>query len=799
MAQYNLPQFSTTPTPGYQQQPIVKLPNYAEIYARSFAYGQQATMNAFKPIRAEIEKIQIRKERERLEKKADEERLLRKEENIAKDVSNYQQLIFGNITKEGAGDFEAEIENMLMKNVDGYAANERAYKIEQSISAEDYNKMRAFYFKEINDMKLSSQALKDSLDWDNRNSERYSRYNNAEFPGLIESLKQGEAKLGRTKTGDLAIIYNDALDKEASFLVKDLKNLRAEDNINLKLDFSDKSDIGYQSHDQLETELNQYGVINPTTEVKRQADAINGIATESTVTRFTAEQKEEAIKYVVNQSATMRNLMSQGTGVAGKYYLDNMLYADNMGETGADIKVNALAKKYFQSKNIVPSAEEFEKVENLLETYNDTYLDDPLQNEVKEFQDEQIKLNYAENLWDTRFAIKEKEENVVKVINENITNDDEINSQKIAWADSLPNAIKQSQDIIEKLDIVQEDKNVYPAEYINKITGDLNEFFAINYRGRTLEVLKDEVTINDEGKVNIVYKLPEDIFGKQEKLEISSGMDINRLHGIRNSLYGSWAANIKSDVLITGMNDYRLNKNTPAAEYYSNTISKLGGALTPVEQAVDGAQIAGGTGETPPTSKTNMSNLEIDRLRGNWMINVKTGKFNDYLENNNISKENAINKSTGMVKSSIVNRPDFKETFGDEYPANTYKDGSKLFGTMQSEFYGKDFIKGPGGKFKAKTKSEAIEEAQSMKKENEIKINKTERKNYFKNSAKDLIAYDQLVKNDSNIPNLPIKDFERFIETGELDGKYINIILNNEDKFSKTLINLIDKILPNKI
>src|SRR6056300_1673301 len=371
MAKYNLPQFSTTPTPGYQQQPIIKLPNYAEIYARSFAYGQQAAANAFRPIRDEIEKIQTRKERNRLEKKANEERLLRKEENIARDATNYQQLIFQSITKDGAGDFEGEIENMLMKNVDGFAANERAYKIEQNISAEEYNKMRAFYYKEINDMKLSSQALKDNLDWDAQNSERYSRYNNAEFPGLIESLKQGEAKLGRTKTGDLAIIYSDALDKEASFLVKDLKNLRAQDNINLKLDFSNESDIGYQSHVQLEAELNQQGIISPTSEIKKQVDAVNGITTQTKVTEFTADQKEQAIKYIVNQSATMRNLMESGTGVAGKYYLDNMLYADNMGETGADIKVRTLAKKYFKSKGIVPSAEEFEKVENLLETYND--------------------------------------------------------------------------------------------------------------------------------------------------------------------------------------------------------------------------------------------------------------------------------------------------------------------------------------------------------------------------------------------------------------------------------------------
>ena len=642
---YNLPQFSTTPTPAYQQQPIIKLPNYAEIYARSFAYGQQAATEAFRPIRAEIEKIQARKERDRLEKKADEERLLRKEENISKDVSNYQKLIFDKITKDGAGDFEGEIENMLMKNVDGFAANERAYKIEQNISAENYNKMRAFYFKEINDMKLSSQALKDNLDWDAQNSERYSRYNNAEFPGLIESLKQGEAKLGRTKTGDLAIIYSDALDKEASFLVKDLKNLRAQDNINLKLDFSNESDIGYQSHVQLEAELNQQGIIGPASEIRKQVDAVNGITTQTKVTEFTADQKEQAIKYIVNQSATMRNLMESGTGVAGKYYLDNMLYADNMGETGADIKVRTLAKKYFQSKNIVPSAIEFDKVENLLETYNEEYLSDPLQNEVKEFQDEQIKLNYAENLWNTKFAIKEKEEEVVRLIDENATIDNEVNNQKIAYSQSLEKAIVQGNNIIEKMNILQEDKDTYPAGYINGITRNLNNFFGIDYSGRTLEVVKDEVTINNDGKVNIVYKLPEDIFGKQENLEVSSDMDIKRLHGIRNSLYGNWAAGIQSDVLIVGLDDYRSNKDTDAAKYYAETIQGFGGALVSKEDS-----------SPTPTTTTEIKEEEYPE------------EFNQLSTEPIEGKRKEAMAEFGLLSTSAQQIKEYKDKFGADAP-----------------------------------------------------------------------------------------------------------------------------------
>lgn len=646
MAKYNLPQFSTSPTPASQQQPIIKLPNYAEIYARSFAYGQQAATDAFRPIRAEIEKIQVRKERERLEKKADEERLLRKEENIAKDTTNYQQLIFDSITKEGAGDFEAEIETMLMKNVDGYAANERA-NLEQSISAENYNKMRAFYFKEINDMKLSSQALKDSLDFDAQNNEKYSRYNNPEFPGLIESLKQGEARLGRTKTGDLAIIYDDALDKEASFLVKDLKNLRAEDNINLKLDFSggNKTDVGFLSHNQLEKELNQLGIANPETVLYKQANSNDKTVTQTEVTKFMADQKEQAIKYIVGESVTMRNLMDPGTGVGGKYYLDNMLYADGLGETGADIKVNSLAKKYFKSKGIVPSAEEFEKVEDLLETYSDELIsDNPLQNEIKLFQNEQIKLDYAENLWNNRFATKEKENQVTKVIDTSITNQDQINSQKKAYADSLDGAINLGTKIQETAMLGVNENEL--KKYTDTIRQQLNNFFQLD--AATVEYVETK-QIGVGGKVveAATYKLPEAIFGKNKTIQIGPNMSVGELHSLRNKRFGDWTAtaDIRIDDLILGQDDYRLNKQSDNATYYSDTITKFGGALEERK-----------TSDSVPTTTTEIKEGEYPEEFNQLSTEPIEGK-----------REEAM-AEFGLLSTSVQQIQQYKDKFGEDAP-----------------------------------------------------------------------------------------------------------------------------------
>lgn len=190
---------------------------------------------------------------------------------------------------------------------------------------------------------------------------------------------------------------------------------------------------------------------------------------------------------------------------------------------------------------------------------------------------------------------------------------------------------------------------------------------------------------------------------------------------------------------------------------------------------------------------TKMSRPQKERLRENWLVKVKDGDFNKYLQDNNIPKEGAINEKTGMVKSTIVNRPDFKKAFGNEYPANTYKDGSKLFGTMQSEFYGQDFVRTPGGRFTKRTRTEVEGEIESRRQELLGKADKADRAKYFRKSSKDLSAYDQLAKNDENIPKLSAEDFESFIDTGELDDKYINIILNNKDKFSSTLIDLIQK------
>jgi hypothetical protein len=60
-----LPKFTTTPTPLYQQQPIIKRPNYSEIYLRNFAAAEASMTNSFGKIADRLDKIALEKEKKK--------------------------------------------------------------------------------------------------------------------------------------------------------------------------------------------------------------------------------------------------------------------------------------------------------------------------------------------------------------------------------------------------------------------------------------------------------------------------------------------------------------------------------------------------------------------------------------------------------------------------------------------------------------------------------------------------------------------------------------------------------------
>ena len=83
-----LPKFTTTPTPLYQQQPIVKRQNYSELYLRSFAASEAATYNSFARISKRIDQIAANREKKREEKEKEQrEENERKKNKFSRDTN----------------------------------------------------------------------------------------------------------------------------------------------------------------------------------------------------------------------------------------------------------------------------------------------------------------------------------------------------------------------------------------------------------------------------------------------------------------------------------------------------------------------------------------------------------------------------------------------------------------------------------------------------------------------------------------------------------------------------------------
>tara|TARA_X000000368_G_C23056748_1_gene724264 strand:+ start:1389 stop:3248 length:1860 start_codon:yes stop_codon:yes gene_type:complete len=58
-----LPKFTTTPTPAYQQQPIVRTQNYSDLYMRNFAAAEASTYKTFANIGTILEKKRLAREK----------------------------------------------------------------------------------------------------------------------------------------------------------------------------------------------------------------------------------------------------------------------------------------------------------------------------------------------------------------------------------------------------------------------------------------------------------------------------------------------------------------------------------------------------------------------------------------------------------------------------------------------------------------------------------------------------------------------------------------------------------------
>lgn len=690
MAQYNLPQFSTSPTPSYQQQPIIKLPNYGDIYARNFSIGVQTAATAFKPIREAIDKYVEKKEKEEIEKKKEDERIFQAENRISDNTIAYQELIANRITKTNAGQFEGQIEDMLYASVDGYAANERARIVDKTISAQDYTKIKSGYIKEITDMKAASEGIKNNLDWYSKNNGTMSRYNNPKLIGLLEAQKNNELNIGRNSTGGLTVYYDDLLGNKTVYTIDELKSLRAEDSVVTRLDFTndDKNDnIGNAVFSALEDEIGtQLGVYDPSKTLIRGGDSKSKIQTETEANQYVAGKKEETIRYLANNSIYLDETMPV---IGGQVWLDKILYGDNATEEIAQARTDKFVLKYLKEEGVVnPTKAQIDEVEQIMDSYERNAPVTELQIKVKDFQIKESKQFLAEKIWEERYAVKEKPIKATTVINSDITESDEINANKITYAKGLSKASGEAQGLVALTSTNNEET------YKNEI-GIRDKVNSILGLGAINGVRTGTSTENSAGDFEITYDLPESVFGKNQTLTINKTTTEQDLLTFRGAAFGEWAQGIDNAKLLQGEIDYKNGldftvENSPA-KYYHDTVTGIGGALISQEAP---------SSETPTVNADLTENQKI--LKRNKWINSAGGK--KYNSKEGASSFSAYSfsdrKSGGKVDSKIVKTKEFQEKYPD-YPA---------------EVYGQEDIFGRGEELAAKQASEKLSEENQRKK-----------------------------------------------------------------------------------
>ncbi|MBT7172640.1 MAG: hypothetical protein HN905_03195 [Candidatus Marinimicrobia bacterium] len=122
-----LPKFTTTPTPLYQQQPIIRTQNYGDLYMRNFAAAEASTYKTFAGIGVALEKKREKREKE-LELELERDSIKWKAKSQGRKDRDYAEVIDRlktlNAQTEGSegGDVTSKVYSELQRMRDGVSA-----------------------------------------------------------------------------------------------------------------------------------------------------------------------------------------------------------------------------------------------------------------------------------------------------------------------------------------------------------------------------------------------------------------------------------------------------------------------------------------------------------------------------------------------------------------------------------------------------------------------------------------------------------------------------------------------------
>ena len=409
-----LPQFKAA-TPAYQQQRVVRQPNYADIYARSYSNTIASYSRLYQPVLASIDKfstgiIREKKEKELRIKKAQEAGL------------TYQNAIYTGIDEKLAGKFEDKFEKHLSKNADAFTQNELDHangKIEFDV----YSATRKKLFAELNDTEKAAQTMRSGLEFFSGNKDNMSLYQNSKLFGLFEAFESGgrNIEIGRNQSGDTIYSYIDGGGKEQSFTLDEVNELvfgETENALNLKINYTEEGGEGRTLLDALEKNIrNSEGFEGVQTKV---FSVINTKGNQQVDTTSTAYKDTQ---YIIGSAQNSDLLESMGESYRARHYQDVMLnptkgsFLHNLSVQANDII------SYLKVTEGEDYSDKKDAIMQIITSYNeddDFAKEDSFIGSIRSAQKVMVKKDIANKLFNERFAQDEKPmQTIVKNITDN--------------------------------------------------------------------------------------------------------------------------------------------------------------------------------------------------------------------------------------------------------------------------------------------------------------------------------------------------------------------------------------------
>jgi len=396
-----LPQFKAA-TPAYQQQKVVRQPNYADIYARSYNNTVASYSRLYQPVLASIDKfstgiIREKKEKELRVQKAQEAGL------------TYQNAIYTGIDENLAGKFEDKFESHLSKNADAFTQNEldnASGKITYDVYAATKKKL----FAELNDTEKAAVTMRKGLEFFAANKDDMSLYQNSKLFGLFEAFENGgrNVEIGRDKSGNTIYSYVDGGGQEQAFTLEEVNELvfgETENALNLKINYTKDGEQGKTLLDTLENTIrNSEGFQSAQTQNFRTINT-KGVQVDTTATAYKDTQ------YILRSAQNSEILEAVGESYRARHYHDFML-DPKKGSLIHNLNVQANdIISYLKVKEGEDYSDKKESILKIITSYNeddDFAKEDSFIGSIRSAQKEMVKKDIAEKMFNERFAQDEK-------------------------------------------------------------------------------------------------------------------------------------------------------------------------------------------------------------------------------------------------------------------------------------------------------------------------------------------------------------------------------------------------------